>query len=304
MDILLVEDNPSDARLVELMLQHPDAKDARLTTVGTFAETIAILERTAFDIILLDLGLPDAEGLDLVHRLRAISMTPIVVLSGTGDETVATMAVREGAQDYLVKGHVDEFLLMRSLRYAIERGAEMKRMARLAFYDALTGLQNRQSFMLSFEQTIERAQREGNPLACLFIDLDGFKEVNDNLGHEAGDQVLIVVAQILRDAVRGSDIVGRLGGDEFVVVLGSIKKVADAAVVASKILAAIDRPIEVQGKPVHVTASIGVSFYPEDAEQSHDLLRFADEAMYRAKTAGKNQIAAHVDHPARRSDSV
>ncbi|HXF33007.1 MAG TPA: GGDEF domain-containing response regulator [Candidatus Acidoferrales bacterium] len=300
MHILLVEDSPPDAKLVELMLQESDVKDSKLTHVDSFAKATSALRKGAFDVILLDLSLPDGSGLDLVNKLRATTMTPIVVLSGTGDEAIATMAVREGAQDYLVKGRVDEFLLSRSLRYAIERGTELKRMSTLAFYDALTGLQNRQSFMLSFEQIIGRAQRDHSPVACLFIDLDYFKEVNDRLGHQAGDHVLIVVAQILREAVRGSDIVGRLGGDEFVVVLSSIKKPADAAVVAEKIRRAIDRPVEVEGKPAHVSSSIGISFYPEDSEEPETLIHLADEAMYRAKHAGKNQVAAHTEHPARR----
>lgn len=299
MDILLVEDSPADAKVVELMLEGSDAKGAKVVHADTFAKAHAALKKQTFDVILLDLGLPDAAGLDLVNKLRTETMTPIVVLSATGDESLATMAVREGAQDYLVKGHVDEFLLSRALRYAIERGAELKRMATLAFYDALTGLQNRQSFMLSFEQLLSRAQRDHLPVACLFIDLDLFKEVNDTLGHQVGDHVLIVVAQILRDAVRGSDIVGRLGGDEFVVVLSSIKKPADAAIVAEKIRRAIDRPVEVEGKPAHVSSSVGISFYPEDAEDAETLVRLADEAMYQAKRAGKNQVAVRTDHPAR-----
>ena len=283
------------------MLQGSHANEATLSHVETFAKARSALKRGGFDVVLLDLGLPDGNGLDLVNKLRALTTTPIVVLSGTGDEEVATMAVREGAQDYLVKGHVNEFLLTRALRYAIERGQELKRMSTLAFYDALTGLQNRQSFMLSFEQILGRAHRDRNPVACMFIDLDLFKEVNDTYGHQIGDHVLIVVAQILRDAVRGSDIVGRLGGDEFVVVLSSIKKPSDTAVVAEKILRAIDRPIELEGVPAHVTASIGISFYPEDAEDPEALIRLADEAMYEAKRAGKNHIAAHTEHPARKA---
>src|SRR5579875_74990 len=300
MHILLVEDNPADAKLVQLMLETSDVKGAELTHVDSFVKALATLQKQEYDVILLDLGLPDAHGLDLVNKLRATTMTPIVVLSGTGDEEIATMAVREGAQDYLVKGHVDEFLLARSLRYAIERGQELKRLSALAFYDALTGLQNRRSFLLSFEQVLRRAARDRHPVACLYLDLDHFKDVNDTLGHQAGDQVLIVVGRILRRALRKSDLVGRMGGDEFVVVLSSIKKPADAELVAEKIRRAIDQPIEVDGRPAHVTASIGVSFYPEDAGDAQTLIRLADEAMYDAKHGGKNRVALHAEHPKRR----
>src|SRR5579875_2572391 len=257
MHILLVEDNPADAKLVQLMLETSDVKGAELTHVDSFVKALATLQKQEYDVILLDLGLPDAHGLDLVNKLRATTMTPIVVLSGTGDEEIATMAVREGAQDYLVKGHVDEVLLARSLRSAIERGQELKRLSALAVYDALTGLQNRRSFWLSFEQVLRRAPRERHPVA-------------------------------------------RMGGDEFVVVLSSIKKPADAELVAEKIRRAIDQPIEVDGRPAHVTASIGVSFYPEDAEDAQTLIRLADEAMYDAKHGGKNRVALHAEHPKRR----
>ncbi|HXP93682.1 MAG TPA: GGDEF domain-containing response regulator [Candidatus Binatia bacterium] len=299
--ILLIEDSPADAKIVQIMLESSDLKDdARLIHVESLAAAKADLKKHTFDVILLDLGLPDASGLEPVIKLRAETTTPIVVLSGAGDEAIATMAVREGAQDYLVKGHVDEFLLSRALRYAIERGEDVKRMSTLAFYDALTGLQNRQSLMLSFEQALGRAQRDHSPVACMFVDLDHFKEVNDTLGHHAGDQVLMVVAQILRDAVRGSDIVARMGGDEFVIVLSSIKKPADAAVVAEKILRHVNRAIEVEGKPAHVTASIGITFYPEDAQDQATLIDLADQTMYEAKKAGKNRCAVRAEHPARR----
>lgn len=299
MNVLLVEDNPADARMVELMFRS-EIRDSTLVTSGSFAHAAEALRAQQFDVILLDLGLPDGQGLDLVNRMRGETSSPIVVLSGSGDEELAALAVREGAQDYLVKGHVDEFLLARALRYAIERGQEAKRMATLAFYDALTGLQNRSSFMLSFEQTLGRARRERRQVACMFVDLDGFKAVNDTLGHQAGDHVLIVVAQILRDSVRASDLVCRLGGDEFVVVLSSITKPTDAGVVAEKILLAIDRPIGVSGKRAHVTASIGISFFPEDSESPETLVRIADAVMYEAKKAGKNRFAASPEHPARR----
>lgn len=298
--VLLVEDSPPDARLVELMLDGSKGERAELTTVGTFAAAQESLQSGAFDVVLLDLSLPDGYGIDLVNQVRLLTEAPIIVFSGSGDEDLAAMAVREGAQDYLVKGHVDDFLLTRSIRYAIERSEERKRMSTLAFYDQLTGLQNRQSFMLSFEQILERARRDQQPIAVLFIDLDGFKVVNDTLGHEGGDHVLIVVAQILRDCVRGSDIVGRLGGDEFVIVLSSISKPTDTAIVAEKIRVAIDRPINVRGTHTHVSSSIGIAYYPEDGDDADTLINNADRAMYRAKAAGKNRIAVHTPDPSPR----
>lgn len=297
MNVLLVEDNPPDARLVQEMFKDAAGDDVSVVVARTFAEAVAAVHREPFDAVLLDMGLPDGQGLDLVNRLRAETETPIVVLSGSGDEGLATMAVREGAQDYLVKGHVDEFLLMRALRYAIERAQEFKRMSALAFYDQLTGLQNRSSFMLSLEQVLGRARRGLHPVACLFIDLDGFKDVNDRYGHQAGDQVLVAVAQVLREAVRGSDLVCRLGGDEFVIVLTSIAAPNDGCVVAEKVLRAIAEPIPVDSGSAQVSASVGISFFPEHATDPDGLLHCADQAMYAAKHAGKDRYAVFEEDP-------
>lgn len=170
-------------------------------------------------------------------------------------------------------------------------------------YDGLTGLQNRAAFIMSFEQALARAHRDRHAAGCLIVNLDGFDALNVELGKEAGDQVLIVVAQILRDAVRVSDVVGRLRGDEFAVVLSWINKPAGAAIVAEKIRLAIDRPINVQGHQAHVTASIGISFYPEDATEAEELLEAAAEALAAAKKAGKNQIAVTEHHPGRKRTS-
>jgi diguanylate cyclase (GGDEF)-like protein len=128
-------------------------------------------------------------------------------------------------------------------------------------------------------------------LAVLFIDLDGFKAVNDAYGHEAGDQVLISVAARMRAALRDSDTLARLGGDEFVALLTDLNVQADAAPTLSRLLEAAAQPIDLQGRSVQVTASIGASFYPQAQKRTADeLLREADLAMYQAKLAGKNQV--------------
>jgi diguanylate cyclase (GGDEF)-like protein len=190
----------------------------------------------------------------------------------------------------------------RTLRYqqhllVQEREAELKRVSTIAFYDHLTQLQNRASFMLSFEQIIERSQRHSQCIACLFVDLDGFKAVNDSLGHEAGDRVLQSVAKVLRNAVRRSDIVGRIGGDEFVIAVSITTMPADAELVATKILGAIRQEIDIDGTvKARVSASIGISFFPEDGKDAETLIRLADGAMYAAKKGGKNRYAlCHVE---------
>jgi diguanylate cyclase (GGDEF)-like protein len=187
----------------------------------------------------------------------------------------------------------------RSRRYqqhlaAIAREKELERVSELAFHDQLTGLQNRPSFMLSFEQILDRVQRSTQGAACLFVDLDGFKAVNDTLGHQAGDRVLQNVAKTLREAIRKSDIVGRLGGDEFVIVLPMIAQRSDATTVAEKILRVVEKPMDVDAEaPARVSASIGISFSPDDGREAETLLKLADSAMYVAKKGGKNRFAVY-----------
>jgi len=158
----------------------------------------------------------------------------------------------------------------------------------LAHYDELTGLTNRNMFGQRLGHAIAQARRSGEPLAILFLDLDRFKNINDTLGHAAGDSVLREVAKRLRGCLRESDTVGRLGGDEFVVLLETTPQPMHSVAVAQKLLAALVRPFTIEGQDFHLTASIGISAYPADANDIEGLLRNADIAMYRAKEQGKN----------------
>lgn len=163
-----------------------------------------------------------------------------------------------------------------------------ERVRRLAHYDELTGLPNRSMFNQRLNHALAQAQRHDKPLAILFIDLDRFKNINDTLGHEAGDRVLKEVAERLRGCLRESDTVGRLGGDEFVVLVEELPHPVHIAAVAQKILAAVARPFILDAQEFHLTASIGISTYPADGADIHILLKNADISMYRAKEQGKN----------------
>lgn len=162
------------------------------------------------------------------------------------------------------------------------------RIQHLANHDELTGLSNRNMFNQSLGHALAKARRDEQSLSILFIDLDRFKNINDTLGHDAGDRVLREVAERLRGCLRESDIVGRLGGDEFVVLLESVPEPVHSALVAQKLLVAVGKPFSVERQVFQLTASIGISTYPTDAEDLQSLLRFADIAMYRAKEQGKN----------------
>jgi diguanylate cyclase (GGDEF)-like protein/PAS domain S-box-containing protein len=164
-----------------------------------------------------------------------------------------------------------------------------ERIATLAYHDALTGLDNRASLAPALEKAVERTRRRATRLAALFIDLDGFKAVNDAHGHDAGDRLLIETARRLRAALRAGDPIARLGGDEFFVVLEDINDIGPVDRVAAKLLGALAEPYDLGvGMPVRVSASIGVSLYPDDAGDAATLVKHADAAMYAAKQAGKN----------------
>ncbi|AMV71445.1 sensor domain-containing diguanylate cyclase [Desulfuromonas sp. DDH964] len=157
-----------------------------------------------------------------------------------------------------------------------------------ANFDALTGLPNRMLFHDRLRQAIEQARREGYRVALMFIDLDHFKEINDTLGHDAGDCLLQLAAQRLLQSVRKSDTAARLGGDEFTVIMPCVTAATQVGVVARRILVALDRPFDLPGGRRRISGSVGIAIFPEDGEEMSALLENADAAMYRAKQAGRN----------------
>ncbi len=170
-----------------------------------------------------------------------------------------------------------------------DRRANELELDRIAHYDTLTGVANRILLGDRLHQSIVQAERKGDLLAVCYLDLDGFKPINDTYGHDAGDRLLVEIAERLRLCLRGADTVGRLGGDEFVILLLGLERVEECEAALKRILDAIKQPVVIQGHPITVSASIGVSVYPHDDADPDTLLRHADQAMYQAKHAGKNQ---------------
>ena len=288
--VLLIEDNPSDA----LLLREAVGDDALSSFEFTIAESLKsgleFLRQDQFDVVLLDLGLPDSQGLQSFESVSgAFPEKPVVVLSGTADQTLALEAVQSGAQDYLVKGKTGWEIASRAMRYAIERKRMEERLHHMATHDALTGLPNRSLFHDRLTHAIELSRRlssgknEKWELAVMLLDLDNFKSANDMYGHLQGDILLQVVTEQLRDCVRESDTVARMGGDEFTLIFENVSGTDDAAGLARKVLAVFDRPFQFGGHELNVTASIGISLYPRDGQDAETLLSRADIAMYRAK---------------------
>jgi len=180
-----------------------------------------------------------------------------------------------------------EKLRMTIVRDIRDRLASEARIQHLAHHDGLTGLLNRGSFMERMAALMKRAERKGEMLALLFVDLDNFKRVNDSLGHLEGDKVLMTVSERLVGALRASDLVGRFGGDEFVVLLTDLGSRADIVVVLEALLSVVEVPVKADGRALSVTPSIGVAVYPDDGRQADELIQHADTAMYRAKARGR-----------------
>lgn len=175
------------------------------------------------------------------------------------------------------------------MRDMTEHRRELDKLTERADYDSLTGLVNRHKLFVQLEHAIAVARRNETKVCFMFIDLDGFKAVNDNCGHDAGDELLRQVAVNLREETRESDIVARFGGDEFCVLLEGVKGCEGMSRLADKIIASFQSPFQAAGNAVDVTASIGIAFYPDDSEDDGELIKHADSAMYEAKNAGKNQ---------------
>jgi diguanylate cyclase (GGDEF)-like protein len=296
--VLLVEDNPGDARLLGKIFNEEGSHSTKLTRVDCMSAAETHLAEHAVNIILLDLGLPDAQGLEAIQRAHAAAPgVPLVVLTGLDDELLAVQALQQGAQDYLIKGQIETRGLLRALRYAIERKtmesaalAMARQMAHSAEHDFLTGLPNRMLLNDRVGQAIALATRHTKKVAVLFLDLDGFKHINDSLGHPIGDKLLQSVAKRLVDCIRGSDSVSRQGGDEFVLLLLELERAEDAAVTARRMLEAVAQPHTIDQHDLHVTASIGLSIYPDDGLDAETLIKNADTAMYQAKENGRRSF--------------
>jgi len=168
--------------------------------------------------------------------------------------------------------------------------ATVKRLDQMAHHDVLTNLPNRALFATLLDKSLAISRRNEQQLALMFLDLDGFKQINDTAGHDAGDQLLVDTAERLVRCVRASDTVARFAGDEFIVLLNEIRSKDDARFVANKILELIGQPFHIKESELQVGASIGISLFPSDGDDMISLLKNADTAMYRAKEKGKNNF--------------
>lgn len=254
------------------------------------------------DIVLTDINMPEMDGLTLLSHLSSINHSlRAVVMSAYSDLSNIRQAMNRGAFDFLTKpiDFQDLEITIRKTLEAVQQLRERQQhldqiqqdLVHAAYHDPLTGLPNRSWFHERLTQLLQQADEPIH--AVLFIDLDGFKQVNDSLGHNVGDALLQCIAQRLRGCLRQRDRVARLGGDEFAVLLESLENPLEATAVAHRIQAQLKQPFQIQGSEILAGASIGIAFSQTDGQQyqqPEDFLRDADMAMYAAKANGKGRF--------------
>ncbi len=316
--LLIIEDDVDQQELIRA------AVEAHLGsgTVVSVSNRKAALEQdfNSFSLILTDYNLPDASGMELLEDVRKRSETPVIMVTGENVGRIAAEAIRRGATDYVVKSGdylqtiplvIEKNLSMAKVKRENERLRQqveqtllelqfkngqlqdsLQRMERMAATDPLTGLYNRRYLGRVLEQMFAEAQRFSTDLACVMIDLDGYKQFNDTHGHQVGDQLLVTAGRVITANMRKMDVAARYGGDEFVLLLpradtpeaaGVAQRIRDDYCTASASLLGSD-------VGVHLSAGIG-SLSAHRANGPEHLLALADKALYRAKDAGRNRIA-------------
>lgn len=280
-----------DDRTMRILLRKAlEADGYEVTEAHDGHQALRKFKDAAPDIVLMDAAMPALDGFETCSKLRTAAggeHTPVLMITALNDDESMERAFGAGATDYITKPVNWTILRQRVRRMIGERQAE-KRINFLAYHDALTGLPNRTLFMERLEQALIESSRRSCKLALLFLDLDGFKLVNDTLGHDAGDLLLKIVAGRLRRCLREDDTVARLGGDEFTIVLQGIEHNGQPSGAATRVLEALSHPVSVKGREIFVGASIGIAMYPADGRDAVTLLKNADTAMYRAKEHGRN----------------
>ncbi len=287
---LVVEDDLEEIEILRLALkENNNDNNFQMTVAQSLQEAFAIMDRQPVHLAILDLNLPDSHGFETFLQFQDKHFgVPVVVVTGHEDEELALRAIRMGAQDYIAKGVFRPELTIRAMRFAIERHRIMESYIGTAMQDELTGLYNRRGFLDFAAKQLRLSIRNEKDLILLYVDLDNMKLVNDNFGHRMGDQLLKDTAEILRKALRDTDIIGRIGGDEFVALaLGAASEYT--GIIVTRLMRLIKEFNEANQRKYNIALSLGIaSFDPRSPITIEELLKRADQAMYMDKRSHKD----------------
>ena len=291
--VLIVDDQELGARSLKQMLEEAGYSDITYTTNPY--EVCELHRANHYKVILLDLQMPGMNGFQVMKHLNAIEADDYApVLAITAEPAYKLHALKAGAKDFISKPFDGEEVLTRvrnmlEIRLLHEGACNAATTLKiLAQQDPLTGLGNRRLLANRISAALANARRNKSAIAVVYLDLDGFKQVNDTSGHRTGDALLKIVAQRLESMVREEDTVARVGGDEFMIALWHVANASDVATVSAKLIEIVSRPYIIEDRSFTITASAGVSVYPADGEDADSLMKSADAALYEAKRSGKN----------------
>ncbi|MGO2513320.1 EAL domain-containing protein [Marinomonas polaris] len=287
--LLIVDDDDVDRERIRRMLSKPDIETS-ISEASSVEDSMDFLSNNDYDCVIVDYRLGLNSGLTLLNNIRTImeSHCAVIMVTGLGDEEVAAEAMRLGASDYLLKNQLQSTQLIRAITSSIHRAELEKKLHDMAHYDNLTGLASRPLLLENLQQIVINE----DSAAVAFLDLDNFKPVNDNYGHDIGDYVLVTIANRLKQVARKNDILARIGGDEFVLLLLDVSSEKECSGFLNRLIELINTPIELAkfDCQVQVSASIGVALVSNDGLDADTILRRADQTMYQAKNMGRNNI--------------
>jgi diguanylate cyclase (GGDEF)-like protein len=295
--VLICDDDPADRKLVRKYLEKIPDREIVLLEAGHAEEIQDALDKGRIDLVLMDNQMPGKSGMEWLAEIVGRNLAPVVMLTGSGSEEIAVQALQEGAIGYLSKSALSPEKLIRAIDTALDKWARLQQaradreqLERLANFDPLTSLYNRQAILGKLRELINRAQRYDEQLAVIMLDIDHFKKVNDCYGHLTGDDVLEKLANLIRANIRSTDIAGRYGGEEFIILLPHTDLLS-ARVVAERLRKMVENAEmkDSAGNTFCITVSQGISSW-EAGDDAHALISRADEALYQAKKNGRNRV--------------